>query len=217
MAHTDKDRPLWLIRHIENYPIRHDHRHGKCVVGTLEDERARHAGSYHSGWRHHHSGKCGKWVEVEFTCTKDDPVRPWKRNYWRPRDVAPETLCWNYWIEHEDPDVCWGGVRRHTGCLGHTRWEERRENYCGHCDNLPEFPTCDPSWYGVDSGYRYSDHHRQGKSTSEWCRLEFHGPERARERSTARDWVKGYNAGDPLDDWDYDNRQGRHTVIWDLW
>jgi len=43
MAHTDKDRPWWVIIHQEN-PIEHDHRSGKCVIETIEDARKYSAG-----------------------------------------------------------------------------------------------------------------------------------------------------------------------------
>jgi hypothetical protein len=41
MSRTDKDRPNWVVRHVENHPIQHDHRHGECVKQTLAHGRTR--------------------------------------------------------------------------------------------------------------------------------------------------------------------------------
>lgn len=223
VSHTDKDRPDWVIRHVENFPIEHNHEHGVCEVETLGYAKRYANGTYRPTHRHTWKDKCPKNHTVEFSCTKDEPIekpdRSWPRitvaDLWGDpvkRDRYYAARCWQHWFSYDLK------IWRSTQCHGHVRVERDESVPCAHCDNLPDRPTCSPSWYGEAVGYGYwSAYGTQGKSTSEWCRVEFHGPERRRERDSLRAEVKAWNAGDELDDWDFENRQGRRSVQYNLY
>lgn len=219
MSKTDKDRPDWVIRHVEGFPIDHDHRNGRCVEETIEYARAVNSGSYKRNWKHN----CLKRVKTEYYCTKDAPYKPY-RTWRKGSNTTEETVCWNEW---EIP-TAWVGARypgnrngflhrtKHTECVGpHTRYVFYDEIPCA-CNGWPPVPTCDPSWHGVGMDLRYFHMPMRGKSTSAYCRSYYHKPERRRERDAAQNWVKEFNAGAEFEDWDFDNRQGRHSVLWDL-
>lgn len=212
MSKTDKDRPDWVIRHSEGFPIEHDHRNGVCVIETFDYSKGVAAGN-HKGHSHKN---CPKYTEEHYTCTKQDPVR---HKYWggffrtnEARDQWLSKSCWESWISYVTSS--W----MTTECLGHMRWIYDADTYCAYCDNEPKRPTCTPSWYGSAVGYRYwTAYGTRNKPTTEWCKLEFHGPERRRKRDTLREDLKAYNAGEELDDWDFENRQGRRSVQWNLY
>jgi hypothetical protein len=222
VSHTDKDRPDWVIRHTEGFPIEHNHVRGKCVVETLEYARNYNAGSNRPTYRHTWKDRCPKNVKVEFFCTKAEPFekkdRSWPRitpaEYWTDRvkrDEWHSKRCWQHWVSYVTQT--W----QSTQCLGHVRWERDESVPCVTCDNEPERPTCEPSWYGETVGWRYwTAWATRNKSLTNWCHVEYHGPERRRERDTLREQAKAWNAGDELDDWDYENRQGRRSVQWNL-
>lgn len=224
MSRTDKDRPEWVIRHVENFAINHDHRSGKCIEETLEYARNYNSGMYRSGYRHN----CLKRLEHEYYCTEDSPFRTYtyrwsKGRFWKP---SGENSCWGEWevatqyVGPRYPGVHHNGFLYRTkknGCLGpHKRWETVETIPCV-CNGWPVTPTCEPSWYGEDLGHRYwSAYGARGISMSERCRVGWHGPERRREREAANGWIKEARAGGDLDDWDYDNRQAGNSVLWDV-
>lgn len=223
MAHTDKDRPFWVIRHVENFKIDHDHRRGECVLETLEHARAYAAGSVRPTWRHNRSAIHGHYEE--YRCTKDDPFvkNTWPYRWLRMsqdgttryaviQNLRMEQTCWATWFDH-DPDSPTYHEYRSTQCVTvHRRWIENENVECEVCSI--EHPTCDPAWYGVDTGYRYSSVHLKGVRMTERCHTEWHRPERLRERDTLRVQVKTWNAGDELEDWDFENRQARRSAKW---
>lgn len=213
MSRTDKDRPDWVIRHVENFPTRHNHEHGECREETLEYARA-WAGGYRQSSYHHTRNHCPKWTYEDWTCTKAEPFRPsrYLRSWAAVRgrvEPKPETLCWNYWYVVTHYAVTY----HHTECLGHKRWVEDESVACDHCDNAPVAPTCEPDWYGPEVGYRYSSRYRP-TSMGERTHTEWHRPERRREREGALAWAKEWNAGDELEDWDFENRQARGSALW---
>lgn len=213
MSRTDKDRPHWVIRHTENYPIEHDHKGGACVEETLKYARDYNAGAYRSGYRH----SCLKRLEYEYYCTEAEPFRvsrySWsKGRSWRP---SGETVCWGEYQVFAGYGSSYPLAMRtkKNGCLGpHKRWEHVDTIPCV-CNGWPVAPTCNPAWYGDESGWTYSSSYRP-PSMSERTHTEWHGPERRREREAGRDWVKAWNSGDDLDDWDFENRQARGEALW---
>lgn len=223
MSRTDKDRPFWVIRHVENFSIDHNHQRGECVVETLEYARAWNAGAYRNNHRH----TCLKRIEHEYYCTEAEPYRrytySWK--YMGVRENRGQSECWGSWKEpwyyvgwrgRDLPGVEGSYIMRtkKNGCLGpHRRWEYVDAIPCV-CNGWPPVPTCDPSWSGPALGWRYSHYGLKHISMSERCRVEWHGPERRRSREAGGAWVKEWNAGGDMDDWDYENRQARRTAIW---
>ena len=69
MAHTDKDEPYWVTRAM-SVLIDHDHRHGHCVVETLDDTKVarRH---WPAVWRYPFGGYAGPPDRI--TCTRAHP------------------------------------------------------------------------------------------------------------------------------------------------
>ncbi|GAB2576401.1 hypothetical protein [Kribbella endophytica] len=64
MSRTDKDRPNWVIRQVENHPIQHDHRHGNCIEQTLTfDPRATCKPTRSDGTDRHPHGRFGPDAE----------------------------------------------------------------------------------------------------------------------------------------------------------
>lgn len=192
MSKTDKDRP-YNVRVRDNGYVRHDHRSGVCIV----DE------SYET-WRvrRHHYRVCRKYVRVEFTCTKAEPYR----GVYRLREQA----CWTSVCGCPIPDswkrelhACENRVR--VGCIGHTRREYREDVPCA-CDDFPPTPTC--YWVEADSE-RFSCF--GGGGVPGWfIRVTWHGPERGRERTRLGAAARAYNAGDDLEDFDFENPQARN-------
>jgi hypothetical protein len=221
VSKTDKDRPDWVIRHTEGFPLSHDHRHGECVIETLEYARNYNAGSNRPTWRHKRSPKHGHYEE--YYCTRKDPFvkTTWSYRWLHAAEpvrynLKNEATCWAFWRDY-DPESPTYHEYRSTQCVGpHRRWIEHENVDCEVC--AVERPTCDPSWYGEVIGWRYwTAYGTRNKSLSEWCKMEFHGPERRRERDSLREDLKAYNAGDELADWDFENRQGRRSVQWHLY
>lgn len=204
MARTDKDRPWWVVQHQERFPIDHDHRNGACIVETIKDARP------HRRWQHHK--RCRKYITVEWSCTKAEPIRlSWYRSSITRSDFRGQT-CWTSVCGCDPYDPGWhiNCNRVRVGCIGHTRRERDASIPCV-CDDFPPVATCTPS-------YRYDYRHTRGTPPADFRRSIYHGPERRRERDDLLEMAKDYNSNWTLeDDGDFFNRQGRNSARWDWW
>jgi hypothetical protein len=214
MSHTDKDRPEWVIRHTENFPIRHNHERGECITSTIEYARNEAAGLY-KGYRH----TCKKRIVHEYYCTKDNPYHishyRWRNGgFWKP---SGENICWGEWeVPVGYPSSRQGTRTKRNGCLGpHKRWTFHEEIPCT-CDDWPASPTCSPEWYGAESGWHYPNIALRNKNKTEWAHVLHHRPERRRERDELRTMAKEYNANLDLEDWDFEDRQNHGSVTYHM-
>lgn len=219
MSRTDKDRPLW-VQNAEHGRINHDHRSGKCIIS--DDQRDRWP-----KWNHHFSTKCKKRVRVEFGCRpmKVDGRRKvvfeldnikWRRDNakkscWAWTCDCPYTQVSTYVRVYEDsswghPTLC--EHRYFNKCLGHWGYVYDDSIPCS-CDDRPEPATCTPAWE-IGRYYTY------GGVPSWFVRQIYHGPERARERKL-NDARRMYNAGEDIEDFDFENRQAHNSARWDWW
>lgn len=196
MSRTDKDRPTWVVRYTENYPIEHDHRSGECRVSTFEDERLSRHGHIRAPYQH--NKVCKKREVVEYFCTRANPEK------------RPNT----FFSIHHTYVYCYSTVivadtLTRLGCAGHIRVIMHDEIPCS-CDNKIELPTCEPGW-GDHRPWYWSG------APAWYCRAVFTQPERARERTELRDAVKLANAGELDEGFDFENRQHRHGAVWTWW
>lgn len=193
MSRTDKDRPYW-VRVLDYNLIDHDHRDGKCIIS--DDRRERWS------MHRHHYRTCKKRVEVVEYCTKKDPHRDWNGQ-----------TCWKYVCDEDIPDA-WKREHhgcqkmRRVGCIGHKKIERDNSIPC-ICDDFVR-PTCFRSMPYPEGRYTY------GGVPSWFVREVYHRPERARERKL-RDVMREFNAGEDIEDYDFENRQARNEARWIWW
>lgn len=199
MAHTDKDRPYWVIQ-VENNVIKHNHTRGVCVIET--------PGEKWTSWRHHWR-RCKKRVETTWVCTKDNP------NFKRVGSRETQT-CWKSWFGTVDGSRTWenGGAdwRWHsTQCSGHSKIEKDESIECV-CDDRPIDSTCDYAW-PIPSRQFY-------RNPPKWYRdYEYHNVQRRRARDELGGYRKLFNANgwEITDDWDYISPQAKSGAKYSWW
>lgn len=200
MSKTDKDIP-WRIREFFEGEIEHDHRHGECVIETLDEAKRGFVG------RHNHYARCKKRSRVEIACpgagyTRDDCSTAMTE--WLALDIYArlELRIWD--------------AKRYTCTTRKTpHWKYVYDEtiYCPGCEDIEarRNPTCDYSIpYGRSRYFR-------SPPPSWYINHVWTGPERVRERDKLNDLRREYNAHGELEDGDFENRQTRHSARWLWW
>jgi hypothetical protein len=209
MSRTEKDRPWWVQVSDLARVIEHDHTDGRCVIS--DDRRQRWGAFQHHRWRN-----CKHRVVVHFECTKAEPyVAPNRYRGW----MDAGRTCWTTVCGCPVPDAwkredshAWGRCsRERVQCIGHTRVEWDYSIPC-ECDDWDP-PTCFPR-APEDSGF---NRYVRGGVPSDYVRVMYHKPERARVRAGLHDAASRFNAGADLEDWDLPNYQARNSCRWLYW
>lgn len=206
MSNTDKDRPYW-VRVRDFGIIKHDHRHGECVIES-RDSRGTSWREFNGSHRRH----CAKRSVVIEHCTKAEPFVS-HRYAWRYGYDWNVQTCWT-WVctcpipetWRTEPHGCTS--RERVGCVGHRRTLWDNSTPCV-CDDVVR-ETCT---FTEPDSWRYSCF-GGGGVPSEYVAAVYHRPERQRERRVLRDALRSFNAGEDLEDFDFVNRQGRSSARW---
>lgn len=224
MSRTDKDRPWWVRSFQDDHYIDHDHRKGACIEETLDT--AKFYNGHHYWRKHHRRSGCTKYVTRTWHCTKRDPYTyghyAW---YWNTdKRYRISQQCWTFRCRCSDipgrrhssyfirttsdgPQYCptWGRVQ----CDGHSETRYDDSIPC-ICDDWPAQPTCFLKEPGNIGRYTH------GGVPSWFVREHYHRPERNRERKLD-DMRREYNASGDIEDYDFENRQGRNSCRWIWW